>query len=159
MLYNLQSTLQIRTWANPPGRTEFSAQVRTRPVGVCCHKYELAVREAASVAWMESFIQSQEGPRTPQHLGVLETGLGKAESTGTEGEENPVVGAKGLCAASPGLAPERGKCAACHRGSGFRANLRLNELKFCFCFCFFSALQSTVLKEKHIQHCTLLSNV
>lgn len=70
---------------------------------------------------MESFcsIQSQEEPGTPQHLGVLETGLGKAESTGMEDEENPFVGAKGLCGASSGLAPERGKCVACHRGSGF----------------------------------------
>lgn len=47
-------------WANPPGRTEFSAQVRTCPMGVCC-ECELAVWEAASRAWMEASAPSEMG--------------------------------------------------------------------------------------------------
>lgn len=129
-------------WANPPGRTEFSTQVGTCPVGVCCHEYELAVRKAASGAHMDGVFLFH--PEAPHHLGALKTRLEKALTWRLK--SNPFVGAKGLSDASSGLALKRGKHVVCWQVSGFpQENPRLNEPQD---LC--STLWSTALKEKGI---------
>lgn len=87
-LYNQQNTLRRWTWANPPGRSECSAQVTTCPGAVCCHEGELAARELpAEHGWTETFAVLQSLTSTSERPGWA--------------EGSPDRGAEGLSGAPP----------------------------------------------------------